>query len=61
MECQVSGNPKVRCFRKRELSLWLIKDMFCVPEQRLVDQRNTVHRNGWMIEKKRRTIKEDVS
>ena len=24
--------------------------MFCVSEQRLVDQANTIHRNSWMTE-----------
>ena len=32
------------------LSLWLQKGMFCVSEQRLVDQANTIRRNSWMTE-----------
>ena len=32
------------------LSLWLQKGMFWVSEQRLVDQANTIRRNGWMTD-----------
>ena len=32
------------------LSLWLQKGMFCVSEQRLVDQANTIRRKCWMTE-----------
>ena len=32
------------------LSLWLQKSMFWVPEQRLVDQANTIRKNSWMTE-----------
>ena len=32
------------------LSLWLQKAMFCVSEQGLVDQANTIRRNSWMAE-----------
>ena len=32
------------------LSLWLQKDMFWVSEQKLVDQANSIRRNGWMTE-----------
>ena len=32
------------------LSLWLQKGMFCVSEQTLVDQTNTICKNSWMTE-----------
>ena len=32
------------------LSLWLQKSMFWVPEQRLVDQANTIRKNSWITE-----------
>ena len=44
MECYLLSKPKVRCYKKHMLSLWLNKDMFWVSEQRLVDQANTIHR-----------------
>ena len=34
MECYLLGEPKIRGYRKRMLSLWLQKDMFWVSEQR---------------------------
>ena len=40
------SESKIRGYRKRMLSLWLQKGMFCVSEQRLVDQANTIHRNS---------------
>ena len=39
------------------LILWLIKGMFCVSEQRLGDQENTVHMNRWMIEEEIEKLK----
>ena len=60
MECYLLSEPKVRGYRKRMLSLWLQKAMFCVSEQRLVDQVNTIRRNSWMseleIEKEERKV-----
>ena len=50
MECYLLSEPKIRGYRKRVLSLWLQKGMFWVPEQRLVDQENTIRRNSWMTE-----------
>ena len=50
MECYLLTEPTIRGYRKRMLSLWQQKGMFCVSEQRLVDQANTVHRNSWMTE-----------
>ena len=50
MECYLLSEPKVRGYRNRTLSLWLQKDMFWVSEQRLVDQANTILKNGWMTE-----------
>ena len=32
------------------LILWLQMGMFCVSEQKLVDQANTICRNSWMTE-----------
>ena len=32
------------------LSLWLNEGMFCVSEQRPVDQANTIRRNSWLTE-----------
>ena len=37
-------------YGKRILSLSVQNGMFCVSEQRLVDQANTIHRNSWMTE-----------
>ena len=50
MECYLLSDPKIRWHRKRMLSLWLQKSMFCASEQRLVDQANTICRNSWMTE-----------
>ena len=50
MECYLFSEPKVRVHRKRMLNLWLNKDMFWVPEQRLVDQANAIRRNSWTTE-----------
>ena len=50
MECYLLSEPKIRRYRKHMLSLWLQKSMFWVPEQRLVDQANTICRNSWMTE-----------
>ena len=50
MECYLLSEPKIRGYRKHMLSLWLQKGMFCVSEQRLVDQTNTICRNSWMTE-----------
>ena len=50
MECYLLSESKIKGYRKRMLSLWLHKGMFCVSEQRLVDQANTVRRNSWMTE-----------
>ena len=47
-ECYLSKEP--RGYRKHILSLWLNKGMFCVSEQRLVDQVDIIHKNSWMIE-----------
>ena len=44
------SEPKIRGYRKRMRSLWLQKGMFCVSEQRLVDQANNIRRNSWMTE-----------
>ena len=52
MECYLLSEPKIRGYRKLMISLWLNKSMFWVPEQRLVDQRNTILRNSWMTELK---------
>ena len=49
-ESYLLSKPKIREYRKRMLSLWLQKGMFSVPEQRLVDQANTICRNRWMTE-----------
>ena len=40
MECYLMSEPKIRGYRKPNLSLWLQKGMFWVSEQRLVDQAN---------------------
>ena len=40
MERYLMSEPKIRGYRKRNLSLWLQKGMFRVSEQRLVDQAN---------------------
>ena len=50
MEYYLLGEPKIRGYRKRMLSLWLKKGMFWVSEKRLVDQANTICRNSWMSE-----------
>ena len=50
MEGYLLGEPKIRGYRKRMLSLWLQKGMFWVSEQRLVDQANTIRRNSWIAE-----------
>ena len=50
MKCYLLSEPKVRCYRKRTLNLWLNKGMFWVSDQRLTDQENTIHRNSWMTE-----------
>ena len=50
MECYLLSEPKIGGYRKRMLSLSLQKGMFCVSEQRLVDQENTICRNSWMTE-----------
>ena len=50
MECYLLSDPKIRGYRKHMLSLWLQKGMFWVPEQRLVDQANTIRRDSWMTE-----------
>ena len=52
MECYLLSEPKIRGYRKLMISLWLNKSMFWVPEQRLVDQPNTILRNSWMTELK---------
>ena len=52
MECYLLSEPKIRGYRKLMISLWLNKVMFWVPEQRLVDQANTILRNSWMTELK---------
>ena len=50
MECYLLSDPKIKGYRKHMLSLWLLKGMFWVSEQRLVDQANTIRRNSWMTE-----------
>ena len=50
MECYLFGEPKIRGYRKRMLSLWLQKGMFWVSDQRLVDQANAIQKNSWMTE-----------
>ena len=50
MECYLLSEPKIRGYRKCMLSLWLQKGMFCVSEQRLVDQANIIGRNSWTTE-----------
>ena len=50
MECYLLTEPMTRGYRKCMMSLWLQKGMFWVPEQRLVDQGNAIHRNSWMTE-----------
>ena len=44
MERYLLNEPKIRGYRKCILSLSLQKGMFWVPEQRLVDQANTIRR-----------------
>ena len=65
MECYLMSEPKIRGYRKRNLSLWLQKGMFWVSEQRLVHQTNNIHRNSWMteseIEELERKVVESVS
>ena len=46
MERYLLSEPKIRGYRKHILGLWLQKGIFCVSEQRLVDQANTIHRNS---------------
>ena len=46
MECYLLGEPNIRGFRKRMLSLWVQKGMFWVSEQRLVGQANIIRRNS---------------
>ena len=43
------SEPKVRGYRKHMLCI-RTKGMFCVSEQRLVDQVNTIRSNSWMTE-----------
>ena len=50
MECYILSEPKTGGYRKHMVSLWLQKGMFWVPEQRLVDQANTICRTSWMTE-----------
>ena len=50
MECYLLSEPKSRGYRKRMQSLWQQKGIFCVSEQRLVDQANTIRRNSWTTE-----------
>ena len=50
MERYLLSEPKIRGSRKHMLGLWLQKYTFCVPEQRLVDQANTIRTNSWMNE-----------
>ena len=50
MECYLLSEPKIRGYRKCMLSLWQLKDMFWVSEQRLVDQAITIRTNSWMTE-----------
>ena len=50
MECYLLSESKIRGYRKHMLSLWLQKGMFWAPEQRLVDQANTIPTNSWMTE-----------
>ena len=52
MECYLLSEPKIRGYRKLMISLWLNKVMLWMPEQRLVDQANTILRNSWMTELK---------
>ena len=46
MECYLLTEPMIRGYRKCMMSLWLQKGMFWVPEQRLVDQANTIQRSS---------------
>ena len=46
MECYLLGEPNIRGYRKRMLSLWVQKGMFWVSEQRLVGQANIIRRNS---------------
>ena len=50
MECYLLSKPNIRGYRKSMLILWVQKGMFWVPEQRLVDQANTICRNSWVTE-----------
>ena len=50
MKYYLLSEPKIRGYRKRMLSLWQQKGMFCVSEQRLVDQANVIRKNSWMTE-----------
>ena len=53
--------PKIREYRKRMLSLWLQKSIFWVPEQKLVDQANAIHKNSWMNELEIEELKRKVT
>ena len=53
--------PKIREYRKRMLSLWLQKGIFWVPEQKLVDQANAIHKNSWMNELEIEELKRKVT
>ena len=61
MECYLLSEPKIRGYRKHMLSLWLQKGMFCVSEQRLVDQANTICRNSWMTELEIEELEREVT
>ena len=49
MECYLLSERKIRGYRKHMLCI-RTKGMFCVSEQRLVDQANTIRSNSWMTE-----------
>ena len=53
--------PKIREYKKRMLSLWLQKGIFWVPEQKLVDQANAIHKNSWMNELEIEELKRKVT
>ena len=61
MECYFLIEPKIRGYRKRMLSLRLLKGTFWVSEQRLVDQANTIRRNSWMTELEIEELKRKVT
>ena len=52
MECYLLSEPKIRGYIKLMKSLCVNKVMLWMPEQRLVDQANTILRNSWMTELK---------